>query len=592
MSAPSTIRAALLFAATAAAAHAQNVAPRAPQELGPALNGLAAPPSIATALDTTIAAFSDFDNGLSRVWSVHSNGRGVLWGAPVRVDRDPLSTLKVTQSDSVQRVGANTYVFWLDDRNTPSSNTVYFNVSTDAGATFGVSDTPVPHPLGGLGEIRAMRVASGPTPQGDGLHVAVRVAPNLAADEELWITSSLDGGATWTTPLRLAGDTANGIDVDQFALAVANGRVHVVWEDDATNGAGRYSVRHARSGDNGLTFAAPQALDTTDPLDLGNADAPGEFGLQVRAHNDQVIVGWLEERTHPDNEEVRLAVSIDGGVSFGADERVGSGDPLTVDVDYIDVWVRQAVVLVALTDDRAALGSDQLYVWRRPVAGGTATEVALTTGSDAAFPRFAGAGAQVAVAWLADSPVRQSLLSRSTDDLGLSWQPAARLYDAQNSRDVDNASIAFDPAYDNVLATYLVDTGPGGTNRAFTGGVRPPTLVPQGFAPKGPFVSFRGENLLEGDATLMLVAVGFTAAEGSLVLPDLRDIGLAYDALTAAGINLIPSLVAPIQPNGVANTPALVNGLPPGLVFRAVGLTVSPTVGTVRLSDVVTIVTQ
>jgi hypothetical protein len=196
------------------------------------------------------------------------------------------------------------------------------------------------------------------------------------------------------------------------------------------------------------------------------------------------------------------------------------------------------------------------------------------------------------VAWLSDSPVRQSLSSRTTEDLALTWQPVARIHDSLNSRDVDNASIAFDPAYDNVLAAFLVDSGVGGTNRALSGGVRPPTLVPQGFAPKGPFISFRGENLVEGDATLLLVGVGFTAAEGSLVLPDLRDVGLAYDALTAAGINLIPSLVAPIQPNGVANTPALVNGLPPGLTFRAVGLTMSPTVGTIRLTDVVTIVTQ
>jgi hypothetical protein len=592
MHVPTSIRALALLAAIAARAEAQNVAPRSPQELGPALGGVAAPPSIATAFDTTVAAFSEIDNGVSRVWAVRSNGRGVVWGPPVRVDRDPQFALKVTQSDSVQRAGANTYVFWIDDRSAPASNSVYFNVSTDGGATFGATDVAVPHPYGGNGELNAMRIASGPTPFGDGLHVAMRVAPSVTADEELWITSSLDGGATWNTPQQLAGDSANGIDVDQFAMAIANGRLHVVWEDDAANGAGRYSVRHSRSLDHGLTFGTGLALDTTDTADLGNADAPGEFGLQVRAHNDQVVVGWVEERTHPDNEEVRLAISLDGGASFSADERIGGGDPSTVDVDYIDVWVRQAVVLVALTDNRAALGnSDQLYVWRRPIAGGSATETALTAG-DAAFPRFAGAGAQVAVAWLSDSPVRQSLSSRTTEDLALTWQPVARIHDSLNSRDVDNASIAFDPAYDNVLAAFLVDSGVGGTNRALSGGVRPPTLVPQGFAPKGPFISFRGENLVEGDATLLLVGVGFTAAEGSLVLPDLRDVGLAYDALTAAGINLIPSLVAPIQPNGVANTPALVNGLPPGLTFRAVGLTMSPTVGTIRLTDVVTIVTQ
>ena len=56
MSVATSIRALALLAAIAARAEAQNVAPRSPQELGPALGGVAAPPSIATAFDTTVAA--------------------------------------------------------------------------------------------------------------------------------------------------------------------------------------------------------------------------------------------------------------------------------------------------------------------------------------------------------------------------------------------------------------------------------------------------------------------------------------------------------------------------------------------------------
>jgi hypothetical protein len=577
--------------ALTAVAHAQTTNPRPPQELAPLLGGLASTPSLSVTTASTVAAWANYDSGIGQVWSARSNGRGVMWQAPVRVDRDPTFALKLSLSDSVQRVGSNVYVLWIDERNGSNTNEVRFNVSTDGGATFAASDASVPHPLGGAGEIRAVRIASGPTPSGDGLHVAMRVAPPGVFDEELWITSSHDGGTTWTAPLRLAGDTSLGLDVDQFAIAVQGSRVHLVWEDESTNGAGRYSPYHVRSTDHGLTYRPVVRLDTSDAADLGNSDAPGEHGLQVRVWNDQVGVAWVEERTHPMNEEVRVAFSLDGGASFGNDERIGGGDPNVVDVDYLDLWIRGTVALVAFTDNRSTLSNvDQLYVWRRQVAGGAATETTVSTSAGAAFPRFTGTGSQVVVGWLTDSSIRQSLVSRTSEDLGLSWQPVARHFDAQNGLDVDSAVLAFEPSYDNVVSAFLVDTGPGGLNRVHTGGLRPPTLVPQGFSPSAPFISFRGENLLEADATLFLVAVGLTASEGSLVLPDQRDVGLAYDALTAAGFSILPSLVAPIQPTGVANTQSLSNTLPPGLVFRAVGVTVSPTVGTVRLSDVVTIV--
>ena len=88
-----------------------------------------------------------------------------------------------------------------------------------------------------------------------------------------------------------------------------------------------------------------------------------------RENGSTVAVAWLEERSHPTNEEARLAVSTDGGATFAADEMVGFGSASSVDVDYLDLWVGGGSITIALTDNRSSLGSlDELHLWRRPVS--------------------------------------------------------------------------------------------------------------------------------------------------------------------------------------------------------------------------------
>lgn len=584
-----------VFAAAAGAALlagpalAQDLQPRTPVEIAPTQAGAAGAPSISLSIDRANVAWSNFANGSGEVWASRSNGRAIVWESPVRVDTDVFGAVKITNSGSVSQVGSNVYVFWLDARTGTMFDDVRFNLSTDGGQTFGTQDRQVPDGYGGGVEVRDFRAIARPGTSGDVLHVAVRVAPSGLVDEELWIVRSLDGGQTWQTPTRIAGNTLASLDVDQFSLAVDGLNLHLVWEDDSTNGAGRYSPYHVRSTDGGATFGTVTRLDVTDATDAGNCDAPGEHGLRVRVDGQQIAVAWLEERTHPTNEQARYTQSLDGGLTFDADVRVGGGDPNTVDVDYLDLCLVGSKALVALTDNRTTLGSfDHLYVWRRDLAGGAATETQLSNASGAAFPRFTGDDEQVAVVWQSDE-ARQSLESRVSENNGATWLSQTTLEGASGARDVDNATAAFDSGYDNLVAPYLLDSGPGGQNRVFVNGVRPPTILPIGFAPSAPLIGFRGENLVEDNDILFLVLISLSQTEGSFLLPDQRDTGLAFDAFMNAGFTLLPSLIAPVQTNGVANTPLLINSLPPGLQFQAVGLTLDVLGVTQRLTDVATI---
>lgn len=568
---------------------AQDLAPRAPVDLAPLNAGTAGAPAIDLSTDASCAVWAELAFGSGEVWCARSNGRGVAWQTPVQVDTDTSGATKITNADSVLRSGSDVWVFWLDSRSGATSEDVRFNRSTDGGATFPSLDAALPDGFLGAGDVRAFKPRLVQSSGGDALMVFMRVAPSGVADEELHVTRSTDGGATWSPTQRLAGDSSQGYDVDQFDAVVVGDVVHVVWEDDSANGAGRYSVHHARSVDGGATFSSALALDSTDPTDQGNSEAPGDNGLRVRAEGPQVAVAWLEERTDPSNEEVRLALSTDGGQSFGADFRVGAGDPISVDVDYLDLWMSNDQLLVALTDNRATGGTfDELFVWRRHFNGGASTETGLSNTGGAAFPRFCGAGDQVALTWLTDD-VRQSLVGRISENNGATWLPRTVLFDSGGVQDVDNATACFDPGYDNLLVAFLADVGPQGTNRVHAGGVRPPTLVPQGFDTGSMFVGFQGLNLVENGDQLFCVVVALAQAEGAFLLPDARDTGLAYDLFTSAGLTLLPSLLAPVSLAGNASTPLLVNNLPPGLAFEAVGVTLDALGQTRRLTDVVSI---
>src|SRR3954469_16518062 len=93
------------------------------------------------------------------------------------------------------------------------------------------------------------------------------------------------------------------------ALAIADGIYHVAW---FTNGQARQGVFYARSADRGATFSPPIAIGTKY-----RAERPA---LIVQGH--RVWLAWKEF----DGEamRVRLMVSVDDGVNWGAAETIAS----------------------------------------------------------------------------------------------------------------------------------------------------------------------------------------------------------------------------------------------------------------------------
>lgn len=154
--------------------------------------------------------------------------------------------------------------------------------------------------------------------QRDGLAAVAWVDASAGADG-VWCSTSQDHGLSWRYPVRVDLDpTGAGKRLGRASVRVAGGSVHVYWLD-SRNGAGADLYARA-SRDAGQTWeaelrvddgGAPGALEVLDFDAAANAAGAG-LGLAL------IVAGGAAA-------ELRVAVSADGGLSYGASAPLASG---------------------------------------------------------------------------------------------------------------------------------------------------------------------------------------------------------------------------------------------------------------------------
>ena len=181
-------------------------APLPPQDPRPAVQvdtnstGTGLGPSIATAGELSVAAWNDGGTGGSNTVSVAlSDGRGLTWSAPIRVDADATGARKFTQFDSVAVIGDSIYVVWSDERAGSSNDELWFNRSHDGGATWQGEVLLDKAYASGTGAVRDWNLVATRDAGVDHLYVLFTVDPTTTANEELYLLASHDGGL----PFRL-----------------------------------------------------------------------------------------------------------------------------------------------------------------------------------------------------------------------------------------------------------------------------------------------------------------------------------------------------------------------------------------------------
>jgi hypothetical protein len=135
------------------------------------------------------------------------------------------------------------------------------------------------------------------------------------------LTSSTDGGTTWSPPANVSprGDVVDGVPA-----SLPDGTVVVAWLDGSESGDGS-DIRAARSVDGGTTFSAPVLAAEVRFAGTPGLRAPPLPALDV-ARNGRLLLAWPDCRFRPNcgNNDIVLATSADG-VSWSGPSRVTTG---------------------------------------------------------------------------------------------------------------------------------------------------------------------------------------------------------------------------------------------------------------------------
>lgn len=205
---------------------------------------------------------------------------------------------------------------WGDNR-TVSDSDIVLRRSDDGGLTWGpevrVDSTGdgVPDREAGVGGLAASQQWH-PSIAVRGDDVLVAWQDFRRGRNEVFLARSRDGGRHFDSDHVVAA--AAELEHRYFpTLAVAStGTVYVVWQADGGAAGDGGDLWLARSDDLGETFTQPVRVD----------DAAGSFSVQSRpalavsSDGRRVAVAWRDSRRG--GNEVRLAVSEDGGDSFAA----------------------------------------------------------------------------------------------------------------------------------------------------------------------------------------------------------------------------------------------------------------------------------
>ncbi len=313
--------------------------------------------------------------------------------------------------------------------------------STNGGTGWQVGLFPVPHPLGTTFDSQAdPTVAFDSTGKAFFVGLAFTAgkclppAPLSNCDSAMLISSSTDGGASWTAPnvfRQRPGLDGEGVvhfhDKPWLAIDTTggsfNGRIYVCWSRFEPQSATVVpsNIRFVFSTDGGATFPEPPAGDTR----LSPTGRVGICSVAVGI-DGTVFVTWVDLGAAPQN--IRIAKSSDGGVTFTSQSVVQT---ITL---ALDPNKRPSIQGVAVDKQ----DSNILFVAYTDFPGNSKGEIRFTRSADKgqtwSIPTTVnddGKGEQFFPA-----------ISTSLDRIDLVW------YDGRNSANGNNVDVFYSKSYD------------------------------------------------------------------------------------------------------------------------------------------------
>ena len=234
---------------------------------------------------------------------------GGSWSRPLTITETSAGELNIQGAAIVVDNSSTVHVTWIDY----GSSNIRYARSTDGGQSFSTPVNvapvrPIPTPLPNCNfrtpDMTALAVDLSETATGGSLYVTWADYGNGDADTIL--SSSHDGGATWSEPVRVNNDTV-GNGADQFFPAVAvsaEGWVHVGFYDrrmDPNNTLLEYWWAMSFDGGGSFPVNVPMSNASFDGgwSRSGTNDFIGDYTTIV-ADNETVAAVWCDTREGSD----------------------------------------------------------------------------------------------------------------------------------------------------------------------------------------------------------------------------------------------------------------------------------------------------
>ncbi len=202
-----------------------------------------------------------------------STDAGEAYDSPVSIPQTPFwGTTAVAPSGNVYVAGVGVdnsfYVVKSTTLSDPFSSPAF-----DSANVVDLGGVPIsgagPNPGGLLGQVWVV-TAPVAGPLGDHVYVLASVNPPGADSLDVNFARSVDGGATWSTPVRINDDAGDAWQWFGTLSVAPNGRLDAVWNDSRADPGGVDSVLYyASSGDGGISWSTNVALSPPFDPHLG-----------------------------------------------------------------------------------------------------------------------------------------------------------------------------------------------------------------------------------------------------------------------------------------------------------------------------------
>jgi hypothetical protein len=522
-----------------------------------------------------------------------SDGRGVDWTAPLALP-GASGAAKQVQRDSVHVIGARAFAVWSDDALGASSTALRFS-RFQSGSWSSPLTIETGLPVGV--DVSAWKTIARSGPSGD-VHVYVLAnvrGPATGGVDRVYLLTSNDAGASFLPALAVTS-APSGADAEGLGLDVQGDRLVVAWTDDrnalAAPGSGLdLWVRAGTVAANGSVSWA--GSEQQYDLQLGASTQSTNADPIVAIEGVKQGIAWREDGLVNGNDQLYLRRSDDAGATWNSPDLIGSYAPSQDSVTAFDFELVGPVWTLAWEDDRG--GAANVYrAESKDGAGFPETPLTTLGGRQPLISRSIGTPSGATVVYIVDTRSGSELAAYYADqESGAEWHDEPlQLADGlvPGIDEVVSPAVAYNHRYYNFVIPFLAGAGDPIASEPFITGFRPPSLYPEGFV-AGPANPLFELGHLPFEDLFAFVLIAEQPGLGQLFLPDGRETGLAFDALTTFGLSQFNFFFAGNDPvaRGAMTIPLSTN-LPPGFEFWACGITIGADLNLRHVTDRVQVV--